>query len=63
MRACVCAYICQENGVDTVDKLVALFFSNDRDEGRFIEALEEMGIQNQFARECAANMVKKLGAL
>lgn len=51
------------NGVETVDQLVGQFFLVGRDEARFIEYLEDVGIWNQCARECARNMSKKLGGL
>ena len=55
-RACL---ILKDNGINTADKLVGKYFLLDRNEVAFIEYLESIGILNQFARECAKNIVTK----
>jgi hypothetical protein len=49
----------KNNGIKTYNHLVGLFFMCDRDEGEFIERLEELGIRNQDARETAFQFHRK----
>jgi hypothetical protein len=51
------------NQIRTVNQLIAVFFTLDRDEGEFIEHLEAMGIRNQDARVIAYNFALKFGPL
>lgn len=52
-----------QNNIETLDQLFGKFFDVDRDEARFIEYLEDVGIHNHFARECARNLMRKLGEI
>mmetsp|Transcript_32420 Transcript_32420/g.69613 ORF Transcript_32420/g.69613 Transcript_32420/m.69613 type:complete len:91 (-) Transcript_32420:51-323(-) len=50
-------------GVTTTDQLVGQFFLCNRDEVKFIEFLEDVGIQNKYARECAEKFNAKFFGL
>jgi predicted flap endonuclease-1-like 5' DNA nuclease len=52
-----------EQNVNTTEHLVGRFFMCDRDEVKFIEWLEDAGVKNQFARECAENFKRKFGSI
>lgn len=49
--------------ITTTDHLIGQFFLVDRDEVKFIEFLEEVGMKNQFAQETARQFVTKFGSL
>ena len=53
----------KENNINTTEQLVGQFFLHNRDEIYFIEYLEDLGILNRWARECAENFTKKFHAL
>jgi len=47
------------NLVNTTEQLIGQFFLRNRDEVAFIEYLEDVGVPNRWACECAENMVHK----
>lgn len=53
----------KQNGVETFDQLFGRFFNSDRDGAKFAVYLEDIGIHDFFARECARNLAMKLGDL
>lgn len=51
------------NNLTKTDHLIGNFFLVERDEVKFIEFLEEIGINPQFARICAKAFAQKFGSL
>lgn len=49
--------------INTTDELVGQFFWLNRNEVNFVTFLEECGIDNKSARDCASKMYDKFGRL
>jgi hypothetical protein len=53
----------EEHGITKASHLVGQYFCVDRDFLRFVNFLTEMGIENEFALECANAINEKFGKL
>ena len=53
----------EEHGITKASHLVGQYFCVDRDVSRFVNFLMEIGIENEFALECANAINEKFGKL
>jgi len=51
------------NNINTTSQLVGQFFLMERDEVRFIEWLEDLGMMSVYAAVCAEAMTRKFATL
>ena len=52
-----------EQGIETTDELIGQFFMVNRNEVKFVDFLEQVGIPNKQARECAEKFFVKFGRI